>query len=840
MCGLPSVEISEVPNLNTLNLPRRHIQRNALAMALSLAVLATGQAFAQEQEVSATPRPQSEAQQTVTPAEDASRTLDTVVVTARKRVESIMEVPMNISVVTAEELTNRNLSNVQDIYRTIAGGSSPTGQLVLRGLVGGNTAVPGTTSQFVDGIPFGFGTVFDVESVEVLRGPQGTLWGSNAIGGTVQMRTRGPQFNDLELFTTVVGEQEKNVEGTNTRLQAGINIPLVDDTLAMRVAASTSHVPGKIVNAYTGATGGTEGEFLRTQLRWQPMESVDVTLGHIWTATDTTGTTLADRSVASFYLVPNLSVNPDSPWGYDVDFTSVDCPAGAERPACLATAPRVRSNPKYTIYELLDGWSRDTTNLYSLSASHDDLFGFMSATYVGSYRKIFSNSLDNWSRLDMEDMVPTWIVNRDSSYRTTHELRFQNLERTGGIDWTVGLFQDRSWSGYNPSTQWQYYNPDPQSVAIFSAWNDWAWPAFADLGINNTAQLGQALYGNPGINYNLTTFSDYARERAAFGELSYLMDTGIGQFEFTGGVRFFEFEDATAYQRSGIWFGTDENGSPYFNTEAGGEESGNRKKFSVSYMPNNDVNVFAVYSEGYRPGGNNAPLPPSCAGDEFAAGYRPRYTSDQIENMEVGFKAAMLDRRLRVSSAVYSIDWSDTWATVYMPSCGFQYTTNTPGESAKSQGVELESSLLLGDATTLTFNYGYTDSKLTKDNPALQAEAGDSMTMVPKYNAYVALDQGFELFGREAFARIDVAAYGQYKSHFNTRPEDVSPSYQTLNLSGRLHLNENAVMSVHVDNVLNEEYLTYRSARSRSSTRSALNERYGAERSVAVRFEYTY
>lgn len=821
----------------------KNMPPNALALALSSAVLFSGAAVAQQQQEP------SAAQQPTT--QQSATELDTYVVTARKRTESIMEVPMNISVVTATELNDRNISTVQDIYRTIAGGSSPTGQLILRGLVGGNTATPGTTSQFVDGIPFGFGNVFDVEQVEVLRGPQGTLWGSNAIGGTVQIRTRAPQFNDFEFFSSLVGEQEKNLSGTRTRTQAGINIPLVDDTLALRMTASVSHTPGKITNAYTGASYKAESEFLRTQLRWQPFENLDINFGHIWTATDTNGTTYADRSIADYYWVPSLSPNPDSPWGYDVDFDTVDCPPGAERAACLAGGSQtVRSNPKYAVWDMIDGWSRDTTNLLSLRADYDDLFGFMSAHYAGSYRYNFSNSLDNWSRLDLEDMSRTWIINHSKTYRTTHELRFQNQERMGGFDWTVGFFQDRSWEGYNPNTQWQYHDTDPRSIAVFSAWNDFFGYGFTDLGINNVAELGQALYGNPAANYNLAILHDYARERAVLGELSYLLETGIGNFEFTGGLRRFEFEDSTAFQRSGIWFGTNGD-NPYFDEAYSGKESGSRKKLGVSYMPNDGLNVYALYSEGYRPGGNNAPLPNACLADRLSDAYQPRYNSDQIENIELGFKAAMLDRRLRVSSAIYSIDWSDTWAEVYMPGCGFRYTTNTPGKSAKSKGLEFESSLVLTDTTLLTFNYGYTDSELTVDNPALQAEAGDDMTMVPRYNAFIALDQEFQLFGRQTFARIDVASYGEFKSHFNTFDEDVAPSYTTVNLSGRIQLNDNTTLSVHANNILNEDYITYRSARSRYQdppgsgqyfidTRSPLYERYGDERNFAVRLDYRF
>lgn len=171
---------------------------------------------------------------------------------------------------------------------------------------------------------------------------------------------------------------------------------------------------------------------------------------------------------------------------------------------------------------------------------------------------------------------------------------------------------------------------------------------------------------------------------------------------------------------------------------------------------------------------------------------------------------------------------------------GFGYITNTPGKSARSQGLEFESTLALTDRTMLTFNYGHTRSRLTADNEVLGAKAGDDMTMVPKYNAYLALDHEFRLLGHQTFARIDVASYGEYKSHFNTRPEDVSPAYTTVNLSGRIRLDDNLQLGVHIENLFNEQYITYRTARSRTSSRSPIHERYGNERGIAVRLDYRF
>lgn len=258
----------------------------------------------------------------------------------------------------------------------------------------------------------------------------------------------------------------------------------------------------------------------------------------------------------------------------------------------------------------------------------------------------------------------------------------------------------------------------------------------------------------------------------------------------------------------------------------------------MAWLPNENMNIYALYSEGYRPGGNNGPLPNACLADEFAGSHRDRYTSDKIDNYELGFKANLFDRRFRIASAIYNIDWTDVRTGIYMPSCGFSFTANAA--NARSRGVELETQTWLGSNTTLTFNASYTDSIMLSDVPALGAKAGDDMTMVPKYNGYLALDRGFRVFDRDAFARIDVATYGPFKSHFNVRNEDRAEGYTTVNLSGRLHVNDNMTLGLHVDNVFNKQYVTYRSARSRTSNSQPLYEIYGDGRTVGLRLDLRF
>ncbi|WP_341867571.1 TonB-dependent receptor [Marilutibacter alkalisoli] len=571
------------------------------------------------------------------------------------------------------------------------------------------------------------------------------------------------------------------------------------------------------------------------QLQWEPSEDTRFNLGYINQYSRSEGTRIADRSRPGGYYAPSFTPNPDSPWGYDVDYDVVPCDPTWERPACFTGGnPGVSSPSRYTIYEIMDQWSKASTDLASLSFEHDDLFGIASVSYVGSWRENKGNSLDNWSRLDMADMMKTWIINEDKSNRVTHELRFQSNERRGGFDWTVGLFQDRYWEGYNPNAQWQYHEDSPQGIALFSDWNDWAWgPWYEEQGIYNVGDLGRILYGDQSKNYNLTYHSVTSKEEAAFGELNYSFDAGAGRIEITGGIRYFRLDDATSYTQSGIWIGPEAT-----SATTGGQESGNRKKLSVAWMPNSDMNIYALYSEGYRPGGNNGPLPNACLGDEFAPSHRDRYTSDKIDNYELGFKANLMDRRLRLASAIYNIDWTDVRTSIYMPSCGFSFTANAA--NARSRGVEFESQVWLGINTTLTFNAAYTDSIMLNDVPALGAQKGDDMTMVPKYNGYLALDQGFRLFDRDAFARIDVATYGPFKSHFNVRDEDRAEGYTTVNLSGRLHLSDSMTLGLFANNLLDKEYVTYRSARSRTSSSQPLNEIYGDGRTIGMRLDLRF
>lgn len=766
--------------------------------------------------------------------------IEEVYVTARKRQELAIEIPMNIAVVGEAEIEARNLVNKEDVYRTIAGAASPRGQLILRGLAGSNDSTPDTTTTFTDGIPFDFSNLYDVERVEVLRGPQGTLWGSNAIGGTVQVITTKPSTTELQVGAQTIFNSEQDRPGIGTVASAYLNMPIINDTLGLRITGSAYNQEGKILNTYTGTTGKENGHFIRAQLLWTPNEDTNVNLSYYNTSDYDSTHDAVDVSQPLYYYDAILTANPDADYGYDVYFEFPDCPPTGGRTECLGGQLNGH-NPDFAIYQLMDPFEEDRYDLVSLNVEKFNLFSGADLFYAGSYRDYrYDGRQALWTRYDANDMFRTWIIDKDGTERWTHELRLQS-NGDGPFQWTVGAFYDDSSGMKTPDGQWQYHASDNESRAIAAYLWGYYWGydgVFPDQG-GDPSKIGQDYYGDDTKNYNYTVYKWDTRETAFFGEADYNFEFENGHtLELTAGIRFYDLKDDLHDEVSGIWIGAE----PQETITKDGED-GDRLKFSFNYMPSDNLSIFGIYSEGYRPGGNNGPnAPQDCSNDSTIDSYVDRYESDTIENYEIGFKGFAFNRRVRFSSAIYHIDWTGVQAPVYMESCGFTYTANAA--SAQSRGIEFESQSQLTDSMTLTFNAAYTKSEMTSDAPPLRAEKGDDMTMVPKYNFYVALDQDIQLWDKDANWRIDVAGYGETNSYFNPKPNDVAPSYEVVSLSGSMMVTDNTRVGVYINNLLDEEIILYARSRSRSSSvGNTWNPQffyYGAARNVSVRVDFNF
>nr|MBC8226014.1 TonB-dependent receptor plug domain-containing protein [Gammaproteobacteria bacterium] len=250
-----------------------------------------------------------------------AQALDEIVVTARKKEEVVLDIPMNISTIIETEIKARNIVDKSELYRTIAGAASPRGELILRGLSGSNSAYPNTTNVWTDGVPFDFGNVYDVERVEVLRGPQGTLYGSNAIGGTVHVITNKPNLNELEISGSVMFKNEAHRPGTEVRAFGVVNVPIVEGSLGLRVTGQSGGKTGKILNLNDGHRGETEDEFLRAQLLWEPNDKTQVNLSVVRDEYFSDEYSDVDLSTPPYYYEAILTPNAAATYGYDVALT---------------------------------------------------------------------------------------------------------------------------------------------------------------------------------------------------------------------------------------------------------------------------------------------------------------------------------------------------------------------------------------------------------------------------------------------------------------------------------------------------------------------------------------
>ena len=186
-----------------------------------------------------------------------------VVVTANKKEETVQEIPMNISVITEGDIEERGITTPEDFLRSLSGVTTPGGSryFSFRGL---NTSSaqrsPGTSSVYIDEIKGSTMNIFDVARIEVLRGPQGTLYGSNAIGGTIRYITNSPNTEKFESKLSVeLGDKEFAVEAIEN-YNAMVNVPL-SSNVALRAVYSSAIDPGIYQNVMTGKKGvGTQND----------------------------------------------------------------------------------------------------------------------------------------------------------------------------------------------------------------------------------------------------------------------------------------------------------------------------------------------------------------------------------------------------------------------------------------------------------------------------------------------------------------------------------------------------------------------------------------------------
>ncbi|MDB5480721.1 MAG: TonB-dependent receptor [Caulobacteraceae bacterium] len=676
-----------------------------------------------------------------------------IVVTATRKEESLSKVPESVSAFTAAKMDVLDIKNFADIAKFTPGitYAPDSHNISIRGIE--STAGSGTTGIYIDDTPIQvrnlglnanntLPAVFDLSRVEVLRGPQGTLFGAGSEGGTIRYITNQPSLTHFSGFAHAELAFTQNGAAS---YEGGIaeGGPLIPDKLGFRFSAWARRDGGWIdrVDYRTLATTDSNANrvdtyVLRAAMTWAPSANLTITPGidyqkrdqhnydYYWVSLSSPGHFVSgtpDRMAdADRFYLPTLKVE------YDVGRLKV-----ISNTSYYDRLERVNgySGTLYNLSFFQHFLSSDpSVNQYGNSFATDPQ-GIACTNGCGSFFPLLTPTGPNVPGLS-NYYAQNLITNAQQNF--TQEIRVQSDAFDSRLQWTVGFF----YSFDRQQSKEEIRDPMlPQLTQLL--WGE-----------DMLTAWGENLLANGDDYINNTRAHD--RQEALFADATYAITERL---KLNIGLRYAwtKFVFANTNDGAQDLLG----GPPSFDNGglAGGGKSEQpfTPKFSLSYQLTPDDLIYATASKGYRIGGATPPLPPNCG-----SGFPTSYNSDSLWSYEVGTKDRFLDRALQVSASAFYVDWSNIQQAFYVPACGIQFTTNAG--KAVSKGFDLQSQWQVTRALDLELSVGYTDARFSKT--ALDANGdvlnvkGDALDLAP-WTVTVAAQYDFSVLGRDAFVRAD-------------------------------------------------------------------------------------
>jgi len=713
-----------------------------------------------------------------------------VVVTAQKVTEDVRRVPMSISVLSAADIESRHLTEIADLTRSIPNlsfttqGGPGNQNIELRGI--SSTAGSSTVSVYLDDVPMTVRNLdtqgqaepsfFDVQRVEVLRGPQGTLYGASSMGGTIRYITNPVNLGETggSVHSDVSGTKHG---GTNYSERGVLNLPLIRDELGLRIGVSTTHDSGYI-DHYSPDTGallergvnGNENTAARVALEWRP------------------GAALSVRP-AIFYQ-----------YNKSDDLNVVDIGVGL--PDALSQEKRVREGGKETIIvpSLTIGWDVGWANLTAVTSEFYRSFvrtvdgtlynsGFLGSVYLDGATPNpilgLNGQLDGYLVGNVASPVQYTV----STKQISEEIRLSSKPYAGGgnpFTWIAGAFYSRQKLDSND------YEDAPGIDKVIST-------------VYGPSVLGSVFGGPfPGdflyLQHKLYDETQYA----PFGELTYNVSASL---RLTAGLRY--ISSKISLTRTGDGFINNNTSVPDPQTTGATiNDSATTPKVSLGYDVDTTTSAYLTVSKGARLGGPNRPVPTSvCGGDLANLGLTAApagYGSDSLWNYEGGAKSRLMDGRLSITGDVFLINWKNIQEDINLPTCGFDFYTNIG--SGRSYGTETEVKFKPFPELTLGLTAGYTHATLTSTQAALGISNGDMIPNTPQWSADVSTQYdawiGDSLKG---FAGADWSFAGiSHGTVIGTDPDYRRPAYNVLGANAGVDLRA-WEFSLFAKNVLNDQ-----------------------------------
>ena len=650
------------------------------------------------------------------PAEEAA--LEEVIVTAQKRSESLQKTPISIEAFNADQLATRGIDGLGDLGSNVPGMTVdpfPTSNASLRFFIRGIGLLDAQVTQdppvgvYIDGVYIARSTgnafdVADLERIEVLRGPQGTLYGRNTTGGAVNLVTRRPSTDGFSM-SHKFGLGERNIRN----LRSSINVPLADD-LAVKLAVLASNVDGYVRNDGPGEDFGDRDDLAgRFDLRWKATESLTVDYSY-------------DRSRSDYtnYLYQAV-LPPDGDKG------------AAELFKRYAQSQSVYS--RHRLKSLATGapLEESRVDIEGHAATFTLALGEHELKYIGAHRELDDAAYTDLGggagsttyRLDsnvydgpaaqVANGGPTELmIPRTTQKQWSHELQLSGLLFDDSLQYIVGGFYFSEKAKEDRKQRYHQFssNISPELIAPLE-------PLLGGLLNPRLVNFDQVL--NSIDNEALAFYTQGTWTPQWLDERLHLT-LGYRHSEDKREALKFRVND-TYLEGSFNGFGTAvllSSADRFDNVRAKRKFSDDAITGIVAFDIDRDINVYAKYAEAYKSGGFNTRDPqisgesgPASDGIDYGYGFVEGFAPERVNAYELGVKSEWLEHRLRVNADVFYSDYTDMQIN-FLISGTVSDTKVANAGKARMRGFELETTLLAAPGLLLSLDYAYLDADVTQ------------------------------------------------------------------------------------------------------------------------------
>jgi iron complex outermembrane receptor protein len=783
---------------------------------------------------------------------DQGNALEEVVITATKRESTVQDTPISVTAISAADIANKGLTDFNSLAETVPGIAMRTAgpgqtEFEMRGLssAGGNASVVGfyldeTALSSPASAQLGKVIIdpnlYDLNRVEILRGPQGTLYGSSSMGGTVKVVPNAPQLGVYAVSGETVLSETGSGGGTNFTQNGMVNLPL-GTNVAVRLVGSSDSQSGWL-NRYVfadgavptdGATGARPPGFytaplaetasqanastldsFRGSLLWRPTDNLSITPAFMWQHTHQDGPNAVDVDGT-----PSHPTVPASQGHWEI----YDTPEPQDDKFALGSLKIEWQTEHMLITSATADWTRHTLVSQDGTEENDGPSGLGSLGTASPY----DTSAGGLGPVGPGPTGPG-VQERDATEQVSEELRLTSTDK-GPFQWQAGYYFQRL------KSDWDMWSVNPQVIS--------------------------AGIGNIYVDYMPQTIT----QNALFGEGSlefaqgWKATVGLRAYHYSYTQSNSEWGDFTPFGFANLLSGAPTlagNTAP-FNTTASGSASGVNPKFDLSWQMNPQLLLYATAARGFRMGGTDQPFtgylttvsPGDCGAPSSLAiilqcglqqklsatrtspgGYIapnvqfpnasaqgvPQFKSDSVWNYEVGEKGEFFDRQLTINFDVYYERWDNPQLATNVG--GFGYTVN--GANASILGSELELWFKLPAGFSFAGNVGLADSKFLTDSAITGYQSGTAIPDSPKVTSSVTLRNvqpltgQFQLTSSLSYNYIGErtnAPYGETITLFNMNELLVHlPAYGLMNLRAGVK-SDDWSFNLFANNLLNKEAL---------------------------------